>query len=235
MLDFTQYDKKSLAKVGNVDSSSVLVLEKDSILRLEKDAPSLRHCTVGLSWDAAQDGASPVDLDLSALYIVPNERITKANVNERFCYYGNPNNSGDGNAEKGVLPTKCYMVQGTWSAGDDRFGKISVGKNDNEEVYTNLDEVPAKVAGILYVVSVYNQYEDGRPKQTFGAAKNAYVRLIDRDTNKEIARYSLAGDYSTDTVVEFCTLERDGNGWVFHAIGNGSMGTLLDIVTKYGA
>lgn len=94
MLDFTQYDKKSLAKVGNVDSSSVLVLEKDSILRLEKDAPSLRHCTVGLSWDAAQDGASPVDLDLSALYIVPNERITKANVNERFCYYGNPNNSG---------------------------------------------------------------------------------------------------------------------------------------------
>ena len=43
MLDFTQYDKKSLAKVGNVDSSSVLVLEKDSILRLEKDAPSLRQ------------------------------------------------------------------------------------------------------------------------------------------------------------------------------------------------
>lgn len=48
------------------------------------------------------------------------------------------------------------MVQGTWSAGDDRFGKISVGKNDNEEVYTNLDEVPANVEGILYVVSVFN-------------------------------------------------------------------------------
>ena len=64
-------------------------------------------------------------------------------------------------------------------------------------------------------------------------SKNAFARLVDQETNDEICRYELSNDYSTDTCIQFCSLNRTHDGWQFEAVGKGSNGDLNSLLTQY--
>ena len=100
----------------------------------------------------------------------------------------------------------------------------------NEHLVVELDNVAPEIEKIIFVVTIY----DAQGKsQLFGMVKNAFARLVNEETNEELCRYELSNDYSTDTCIEFCSLNRTPNGWQFEAVGKGSVGDLNSVLAQY--
>ena len=80
-------------------------------------------------------------------------------------------------------------------------------------------------------MSIYDA--DGR-SQSFGQVQNAFIRVVDRSNGKELARYDLSEDASTETAMVFGELYRNGAEWKFRAIGQGYASGLAGIARDYG-
>jgi tellurium resistance protein TerD len=98
--------------------------------------------------------------------------------------------------------------------GDNLTGE---GEGDDETVIITLGQVPAEIEKIVVPVSIYDAASRG---QNFGQVRNAYIRVVDQ-TGKELVRYDLSEDYSTETVVIFGEVYRNGAEWKFRAVGQG--------------
>jgi len=99
-------------------------------------------------------------------------------------------------------------------SGDNVTGE---GEGDDESVMINLGLVPADIDKIVIPVSIYDAASRG---QNFGQVRNAYIRVVDQ-TGAELVRYDLSEDYSTETVVIFGEVYRNGPDWKFRAVGQG--------------
>ena len=201
-------DFGNLGGTPQPQSNGVLNLTKGGVLDLVKVAPSLKRVILGCGWDVANNGPT-ADLDLSATLVPKNARISGENVTQHVVFYNNPS------------------VQGVRSTGDNRTG---VGEGDDEQIVVELDNVAPEIEKIIFVVTIY----DAQGKsQLFGMVKNAFARLVNEETNEELCRYELSNDYSTDTCIEFCSLNRTPNGWQFEAVGKGSVGDLNSVLAQY--
>ena len=189
-------------------STGVLNLAKGGVLDLNKVAPALKHVILGCGWDVASNGPT-ADLDLSAILVPKGTRITQQNAMEHVVFYNN------------------QAVQGVRSTGDNRTG---IGEGDDEQIIVDLDLVAPNIEKIIFIVTIFDATSK---RQTFGMVQNAFARLVDQETNDEICRYKLSNDYSTDTCIQFCSLNRTFNGWQFEAVGKGSNGDLNSLLTQY--
>ena len=177
-----------------VSSTHVTVpLQKNTVLDLNKVAPSLENLDLGAGWDIASMG-SDYDLDISAFLLGANNKISSASD---VIYFNN------------------MSAPGVHLNGDNRTG---AGAGDDEVIYVNLKQVSPNVEKILLAVTIYDAVNR---RQTFGQVNNSYIRLIDKNGNKEIARFDLKDNYSTETAVIFGELVRNGSNWAFHSIGDG--------------
>ena len=95
----------------------------------------------------------------------------------------------------------------------------------------DLFRVPPEVQKIAFTVTIY---EAEARKQNFGQVGNAYIRLVNAETNAEVARYDLAEDASTETAMIFGELYRHGGEWRFTAVGQGYAGGLAAMCRQYG-
>ena len=94
-----------------------------------------------------------------------------------------------------------------------------------------LDKVPGDISVLLFTVNIYMA---GERKQDFSGIKNAFVRLVDLSTNREIAYYKLSESaYTNQTMMKMAELRRTGNGWEMKAIGEGSKSTLDNLISDY--
>ena len=173
-------------------------------------APSLSRAAVGLGWDERSTTGAAYDLDASALLLGESGKVL---TDQHFVFYNNLR-SPDGSIE--------HLGDNTDGSGDD---------DDEETVNVNLDEVPAQVTRIVFPVSIHDAEARG---QSFGQVTNAYIRVLDRETSMEVARYDLSEDASTETAMVFGELYRNGAEWKFRAIGQGYASGLLGIVKDYG-
>ncbi|NJN48110.1 MAG: TerD family protein, partial [Candidatus Competibacteraceae bacterium] len=64
--------------------------------------------------------------------------------------------------------------------------------------------------------------------------QNAFIRVVNAETNAEVARYDLSEDASTETAMIFGELYRHNNEWRFSAVGQGYNGGLAAMCTQYG-
>lgn len=177
-----------------VSSTHVTVpLQKNTVLDLNKVAPSLENLDLGAGWDIASMG-SDYDLDISAFLLGANNKISSASD---VIYFNN------------------MSAPGVHLNGDNRTG---AGAGDDEVISVNLKQVSPNVEKILLAVTIYDAVNR---RQTFGQVNNSYIRLIDKNGNKEIARFDLKDNYSTETAVIFGELVRNGSNWAFHSIGDG--------------
>ncbi len=171
---------------------------------------SLKNLIVGLGWKTCVD--DEVDLDASAFMLASNGRIPNDNY---FVFYNNQESPD-------------HAVR---SSGDDRSGGSNAGSDsDDESLYVNLNVINPDIKEIIFVVSIYDAKER---KQNFSCVKNAYMRIVDVDTNKELARYQLEEDFSTVSIVEFGKLKKIGSSWEFEALGDGYNKELDYLVDKY--
>ena len=191
-----------------MQSTGVLNLAKGGVLDLDKVAPALKHVILGCGWDVASNGPT-ADLDLSAILVPKGARITQQNAMEHVVFYNN------------------QAVQGVRSTGDNRTG---IGEGDDEQIIVDLDLVAPNIEKIIFIVTIFDATSK---RQTFGMVQNAFARLVDQETNDEICRYELSSGYSTDTCIQFCSLNRTANGWQFEAVGKGSNGDLNSLLTQY--
>jgi tellurium resistance protein TerD len=182
-------------------------LSKGARVNLAKEAPGLTKVTVGLGWNPnLTDTGTDFDLDASVFMIGENGKVPS----QQFFVYFNNKESGDG----------AVIHQ-----GDNLTGE---GEGDDEVVTVELDKVDSAVQEILFVVTIY---ESDVRKQNFGQVANSYIRLMDGD--KEIAKYELDEDYSTETAIEFGKLYRKDDTWRFQAVGVGYNTGLDSFVQKH--
>ncbi|MBN8642814.1 MAG: TerD family protein [Flavobacteriales bacterium] len=170
----------------------------------------LTRITVGLGWDPNEGTGFDFDLDASAIMIDENRKLLDE---EYFIFYNNLK-SPDGSLEH---------------TGDDPDGKSSDG-NDDEAIKVDLSKINDKVNEILFVVTI-EDFE--RRKQNFGQVRNSYIRIVDEDSNTEIAKYELDEDFSIETGVEFGRLYKRNGQWKFEASGIGYKADLGYFLEKY--
>ncbi|MFD8614223.1 TerD family protein [Streptomyces sp. NPDC059631] len=103
---------------------------------------------------------------------------------------------------------------------------------DDQRIEVDLTRVPAEIEKIVFPVSLYEAANRG---QSFGQVRRAHIRVLDRDSGTELARYDLApGGLSAETALVFGELYRHGAEWKFRAVGQGYASGLAGIATDYG-
>ena len=184
-------------------------LSKGGNVSLTKEAPGLTAVVVGLGWDVRTTTGGDFDLDASALLTSPEQKVLS---DKHFVFFNNLK-SPDGSVEH---------------TGDNLTGE---GEGDDESINVDLNVVPAECERIVFPVSIYDA--DNR-SQNFGQVRNAFIRIVDRSDNNELARFDLTEDASTETAMVFGELYRHGGEWKFRAVGQGYASGLAGIATDFG-
>lgn len=184
-------------------------LSKGSNVSLSKEAPGLTEVIVGLGWDARKTDGVEFDLDASVFVTGENDKVIS---DSSFIFYNNKL-SADGSIE--------HM-------GDNRSG---AGDGDDEQVNVKLTGLAADVKKLVFAVTIHEA--EGR-KQSFGQVSNAYIRVVNKADGKELARYDLSEDASTETAMIFGELYRHGSEFKFKAIGQGFVGGLKPLAEAHG-
>jgi tellurium resistance protein TerD len=185
-------------------------LQKGGNVSLSKEEPGLKKVIVGVGWDPRPSmvGAA-FDLDASAFLLGASGKVR---TDSDFVFYNNLR-SEDGSVEH---------------SGDNRTG---VGEGDDERLTIDLERVPQEVARIVVAVTIH---EAEARRQNFGMVAHGYIRCLNADTEREIARYDLSEDCSTETAMIFGELYRSGSEWKFRAVGQGYKGGLAPLARSFG-
>ena len=184
-------------------------LNKGGNLSLSKTDPSLNQVLIGLGWDARATDGVDFDLDASAFLLAANDKVR---AETDFIFY-NQTRSPEGSVEH---------------TGDNRTG---AGDGDDEAIKIDLAKVPAEVQKIAITVTIHDAESRG---QNFGQVQNAFIRVVNDQTNVEIVRFDLNEDYSTETAMIFGELYRHNGEWKFRAVGQGYNGGLSAMCRQYG-
>ncbi len=97
--------------------------------------------------------------------------------------------------------------------GDNLTG---AGDGDDEQIIVELTKVPGNIKHLFFVVNSFTG-------QTFESVENAFCRVLDAKSNKELLRYDLSAQGSHTSQL-MMNLTRSGNDWNVQAIGATSTG-----------
>lgn len=189
-------------------------LKKGQKVSLSKESGGgLSNVIVGLGWDEAPvkkklfgPKPEPIDCDASALVMIDGRVMDKSDV----VYYGNLTHK-----------TKCIVHM-----GDNLTG---AGDGDDEQIMIDLAMLPPEYDRIVLVVNIF---QARLRQQHFGLIQNAYIRIEDGMSHRELCRYNLTEDYSGSTAMVFGEIYRYNNEWKFNAIGQGTTDNSIDELVK---
>lgn len=184
-------------------------LSKGGNVSLSKTDPDMKNVLIGLGWDVRTTDGQDYDLDASVFLLAENGKVRN---DLDFIFYNNLR-SADGSVEH---------------TGDNRTGE---GDGDDESIKIKLDKIPADVAKLVFVVTIHDATVR---RQNFGQIEGAFIRLVNDDTQIEVARYDLTEDASTETAMLFGELYRHNGEWKFRAVGQGYAGGLASVCAQYG-
>ena len=179
-------------------------LQKGQKISLEKEAGgALSRVTMGLGWDVAKSGgffgfgAKSEAVDLDASVVMFDDANRPVDV----VWFRQ-------------LKSKDGSITHT---GDNRTG---AGDGDDEQIVVDLRTVPASVRSLVFTVNSFTG-------QNFSTVQNAFCRLFDTNSGKEIARYDLSVQGS-HTAQIMAKLYRHNGEWKMHAIGDNATGRTFD-------
>ncbi len=184
-------------------------LSKGGNVSLSKEDPNLKRVLVGLGWDTRATDGSEFDLDASAFLLNNQGKIRN---DSDFIFYNNLK-SVDGAVKH---------------QGDNRTG---AGDGDDEVIEINLAAVTSDVEKVAVAVTIH---EAESRRQSFGMVSGAFIRVINADTQREIVRFDLSEDMSTETAMVFGEVYRNSGEWKFRAVGQGFKGGLGPLAKSYG-
>jgi tellurium resistance protein TerD len=80
---------------------------------------------------------------------------------------------------------------------------------------------------------VVSLHEAETRRLNFGQVENAFIRIYDLVTGREIGRYDLHEDFIYENALEFGKLYKKDDQWRFMALGEGYTTGLQGLVDKY--
>lgn len=181
-------------------------LVKGQKISLEKEAGrKLTQVVMGLGWDVRKKkswffGSPEQQIDLDSSCVMLNER---GEIIDAVWFR--------------QLKSKDGSVVHT---GDNRTGD---GAGDDEQIIADLTKIPANVYALVFTVNSFTG-------QNFSEIENAFCRVIDKQTNQEIAKFNLSAQGS-HTAQLMLKLYRHEGEWKVHAIGENTSGrTFTDLL-----
>jgi tellurium resistance protein TerD len=186
-----------------------ITLAKGGNVSLSKEEPGLTKILIGLGWDARATDGADFDLDASVFMLAESGKVRN---DADFIFY-NQLRSSDGSVEH---------------TGDNLTGE---GEGDDEAVKVDLGRVPAEIHKLAVAVTIHDA--EAR-RQNFGMVQNAFIRIVNSDSDREVARFDLAEDFSTETALIFGEVYRHGGDWKFRAVGQGFQGGLAPLARNFG-
>ncbi|MQU27889.1 TerD family protein [Pseudomonas helleri] len=171
-------------------------LSKNQTISLEKEAGTgLKKIRMGLGWDPVKPSGffakllnSDTAIDLDASCILLDSSKQPLDL-----VWFRQLKSNDG-----------FIVH----SGDNRTGE---GDGDDESIQVNLEQLPAGVKHLVFTVNSFTG-------QNFESVENAYCRIVDEVSGKELARFNLS-DKGRHTGVVMAYLSRTSAGWDLTAVG----------------
>jgi len=195
-------------------------LSKGGNVSLSKEEPGLNEITIGLGWDARATDGGDFDLDASLFALGASGKVRAAagaangltdDISD-FCFYGNLKILND---------AVVHM-------GDNRTG---AGEGDDESINVTLNAVPQDIQKLAVVITIAKARELGL---NFGMVTNAFARIVNTKTGREIARYDLSEDAATETAIVIGEVYRHNGEWKFKAVSQGFAGGLYKVCHMYG-
>ncbi len=182
-------------------------LQKSQSVSLAKEAKNgLSRITLGVGWDVAKGGflgglfGGGGDIDLDASCLTFD-------------------------ADKAVLE-QVWFGKLTNAAGTIRHSGDNLtgaGEGDDETIAIQLDRLDPKVE---YLVLTVNSFRG----QTFDKVANAFARVVDNTSGRELARFDIS-DTGSHTGLVLASLSRRGGEWDFKAIGERAGGRTVHDLT----
>ena len=177
-------------------------LQKGQKVELRKsDGSSLKRVIVGLGWDVAVKGHS-IDCDASAFACRNGKLMNSSDI----VYFGHLKHSSGS-----IMHT-----------GDNLTG---AGDGDDEQIIVDFSKLPQDYDKIVFVVNIYNSKQR---RQHFGMIQNAFIRIVDAESNTELCKYNLTEDYDQMTAMIFGEIYLRNGQWKFNAIGQGTKDSSVD-------
>lgn len=178
-------------------------LKKNATVSLAKQAgtSSLTRIALGVGWDMVEargffaklTGGGNDSIDLDASCLAFDR---------------------SGNIVETVWFQKLVSTDGSIRhSGDNLTGE---GDGDDETISIDLTRLPSNFETLVLTVTSFRG-------QTFDKVKNAFGRVIDLSTNKELARYDIS-DSGSYTGLILASLKRSSGDWEFKAIGERAQG-----------
>lgn len=173
---------------------------------ITKNNPSIKNLLVGMGWNTA----AGVDVDFSAFLLRANGKTAG---DQDLIFYSNPKD----------VSGSIQLASGN--------KRSFAGKTDTEQVLIAISDVPQTIERISFTLTIY----DGEAKrQNFSSVNDAYIRVIDEGTGREILRYDLGKNFSIETAIVVGDLYRYNGEWKFNAIGSGYSGGLAALCNSFG-
>ena len=169
----------------------------------------LKLVRVGLGWSPRREPGEEFDLDASVFLLGESGKVRS---DADLIFYNQPK-------------SQCLSVVYN---GDNRTGE---GEGDDETIDVDLSRVPADVARIVFTATIYKSIER---RQNFGMVDDAYIRLVDADTNTEQIRFELTEDACVNDSLVFAELYRRNGAWKFRALAQGYNGGLAALAKGFG-
>jgi tellurium resistance protein TerD len=180
-------------------------LKKGGSINLTKQMPKLNKVMIGLGWEMS---AHTLDLDASVFMLGASNRLIS---DEYFVFYNN-------------LKSPDGAVQ---HLGDNRSGSA---EDDDEVILANLEAINPAVQDIVICVSIHDAIAR---RHNYGLLRDAYIRIVDVDNQKEIARYDLDASHAMENAVVFGRIRKSGGEWHFHAASQGTESELQGLVDMF--
>lgn len=102
---------------------------------------------------------------------------------------------------------------------------------DRENISVDFTKINPAVTKIVFVLTINEALEK---KLNFSMLKDAYIRIIDISTNKELVSFEMEEYYSNVTSMMIGELYIHNNVWKFNAVGNGVARDLAGLCQLYG-
>lgn len=177
-----------------MDAMTLISKGQTKALSVASDAP-LSHVVLELGWDKAESPGlfgrllkTEQPVDLDASCLMFDAAGT---LIEKIC--------------TDRLVSACHSVR---HSGDCTEGD---SEGEDEIIAINLTSLPAEVATLIFTVTSFSG-------QTFDHVHNAYGRLIDLDSKRDLVSFDLTATGSHTGFV-LARLYRDADGWHMQAIG----------------
>lgn len=184
-------------------------LRKGENISLSKADASLEEVGIGLGWNKRDTAGEEFDLDASAYRLLDTK---KCRGKQDFVFYGQ-------------LETDDGSVV---HSGDNKDGGA---EGDDETITVHLSKLPAEIKTVAVGVTIH---EAASRRQSFGQVTGAYVRVYNRKTEKELARFDLTEDAALQTAMVFGELYRTDTEWKFRAVGQGYNDGIYGLASGYG-